>query len=79
MPVLNSIMEALRAEEKSPTTNLGDEYFLKFKLWLESTYYPQHPTARDDLKELGIIMFGEPLESAIMARLFQDDLFGKLE
>ena len=79
MPVLNSIMEALRAEEKSPTTNLGQEYFLKFKLWLESTYYPQHPTARDDLKELGIIMFDEPLESAIMARLFQDDLLGKLE
>lgn len=79
MPILNSVLEALAAADKSPTTNLGTQYMLRLKLWLTSTYFPQHPTAREDLAALGLAMFDEPLESAVMARLFQDELFGKLE
>ena len=79
IPFLNTILESLRAEEHSPTSNAGEQAFLLFRQWLTTQYYREHPTASDDLDALGRAMFNEPLESAIMARLFQGDRFGKLE
>jgi hypothetical protein len=79
MPMLNSLLSALEAEEKSPTTNVGEANFLVFKEWLEGQYFPQNPLAKDQISELGLSMFNEPLYSAVLARLFQGDRFGKLE
>ena len=79
LPLLNAALDALRAEDKSPTTNAGTAMFLIFKQWLETTYFPANPTAETDLAELGRAMFDETLQSAVFARLFQGDRFGKLE
>jgi hypothetical protein len=79
MPQLHTVLDYLRAAEKSPTSNLGEEAFLLFKAWLTTTYFDQHPGAEEDLAELGRAMFDEGLQSAQLARLLQGDRFGKLE
>ena len=79
LPQLNSIMATLKMQEKSPTTNMGEQYFLKFRTMLETMFFPAYPQAEIDFAELGKTMFNEPLYSAIHARLWQGDRFGKLE
>ena len=79
MPQLHTVLDYLRAADKSPTSNLGEQSFLMYAQWLEQQYFPQHPGAEEDLAELGRAMFDEGLQSAVFARFFQGDRFGKLE
>ncbi len=74
----NSVMAQLRAEEKSPTTELGRRHFLWLTDYLEQDLFVRNPQAQHDFDRLGLIMFDEPLRSAVYAKFLQGDYFGEL-
>ena len=77
-PMVNQIVEELNAIEKSPTTKEGNAAFLWLRNYMEGTLFLQNPQAEEDFDRLGIIMYEEPLRSAVYAKLLQGDFFGEL-
>ena len=78
VPMLNQILEELRLNEKSPTTNDGYVRMMQLRVWLESNYFESNPQARQDVMMLGSTMFGETVPTAVYAKLFQGDFYGEL-
>ncbi len=79
MPYVNQVYEQLRAIDKSPLTEQGRVGFLQLIDWLNGDYYIRHPQAKEDMAELGLVMFDESFLSATYQRLLRGSTFGSLE
>jgi hypothetical protein len=78
VPYVNQIVAELAAADKSPTTNEGRIAFMWLADWMENDLFVNNPQSLSDYRDLGIVMYDEPVMSAVHARLLQDDLFGEL-
>lgn len=59
-----------REEPLGPGSEIGRRQFLALAAHLENVYYQENPQAREDIDELGQVMFGEQGRYAIYKRLY---------
>jgi len=75
---VNQVLAELRAQEKTPGTDVGRIAFLRLTSNWDRTFWPNNKQAKADYLSLSKTMFDEPLLDAAHERLLRGSSFGVL-
>jgi hypothetical protein len=79
LEVVNGARDILRANEKGPASDFGQQVQLAVVTWAEQVFFQQNEAAADAIDDLGLDMFDEALRAAVYPKLLFGDFRGTIE